>query len=162
MRNFCVSSTLFQHAFGVVLGTIWVHLGSPTVVIWLTFSVYFWCTGTKHEFIVFCRTSHAICSLLLIWRAWKSMKNQLTIISKCMMKLTSTKDSKISPKCFPKLQPQQISQRASKTISELNMTPKWSKNPPTRPPKCIQNDLRIPLTIWSSWHCNCAIMMMSW
>ena len=48
------------------------------------------------------------------------MKNHLKIISQCMMKLTSTKDSKISPKCFPK---------------PLQNPPKWSaSNPENRLP----------------------------
>ena len=58
-------------------------------------------------------TSHAICSLLLVQRAWRSMKNHLEIIPKCMIKLTSTKDSKIFPKCFPK---------------PLQNPPKWSES----------------------------------
>ena len=48
------------------------------------------------------------------------MKNHLKIILECMMKLTSTKDSKISPKCFPK---------------PLQNPPKWSEsNPENRLP----------------------------
>ena len=79
----------------------------------------------------------------------------------------STKNNKNIPKTSPKgrqnlpkwagfwwgngeelaFQPEQSSQRASKKVSELDMTPKCFKKPPTRPPKCIRNDVRMILTI---------------